>query len=226
MLDAHWEVSKQKPHFLLITDGLAQSPGPGCWTRLPRNLNLAQNSLAVLFPRTLWFYRAIQEVWGIECSYKWPFIDYQLGTSIEPGTSLTLFLHILFEIFFKWEDWCFLAEAYKWFLRDSKYVQLWNGVLTHPSVFTEPAHHWAHRKCSSAMVYICFWNCRISVKGNECLLPNASEICRPQDGELNCGKWCPKQRFIKWSVLNTRVYEYILYSEATGSSNSSSILNS
>lgn len=37
----------------LTTEGLAQSPGAGCWTLPPRNLNLAQNSLAVLLPRTL-----------------------------------------------------------------------------------------------------------------------------------------------------------------------------
>ena len=45
------------------------------------------------------FYRAIQEVWGIECSLKWPFIDEQLGPSIELCTSLTLFLHTLFDFF-------------------------------------------------------------------------------------------------------------------------------
>lgn len=43
-----------------------------------------------------WFYRAIQEIQCIGCSYKLPFIDYQLSTSIELCTPL-LSLPTLFE---------------------------------------------------------------------------------------------------------------------------------
>lgn len=52
--------------------------------------------------------------------------------------------------------------------------------LSHPSIFPEPAKHWAHRRCSVLMLHMCFWNCWITTKGNECTVPNANEMHRPR----------------------------------------------
>lgn len=99
----HWTHTKkplQKPHLPYIAEGLARSPGECCWTHPPEIWILPRILLQFCAQGHFWFYRAIQEVWGIECSYKLPFIDYRLRRSVELCPSLTLFLHILFGIFF------------------------------------------------------------------------------------------------------------------------------
>lgn len=77
--------------------GTGREPRLDCW-KLPPGIWILPRILSQFCSQGHFrFYQAIQEVWVIECSYKLPFIDYQLWGSIELCPSLTLFLYILFE---------------------------------------------------------------------------------------------------------------------------------
>lgn len=62
------------------------------------------------------------------------------------------------------------------------------GNVTGLSIFPEPARHWTHRRCSSLMIYRYFWDCCDKIKGNKCIVTNAKEMQKPQDGGLTFGK--------------------------------------
>jgi hypothetical protein len=94
-VDPHWGANKQKPHSHQRAateprNKVIDSHLLGIWI-------LTRIFMQFCYLGLLWFYRTIQEVKGIGCSYKLPFIDYQLSASIELCTSLILFLYTLFE---------------------------------------------------------------------------------------------------------------------------------